>query len=311
MSPLTGALLGLAAGAGLALVAARLPLARRPRLEDRLAPYLRASVAPSRLLAVEQTWTPLPSLERILAPFLAEAVAVLERVLGGTTAIRRRLDAAGRPGGIERFRAEQLFWAAAGLLAGAALGGLAAQRGRGTPLLTVLVAALAGAVAGALARDRWLSHQIEARSRRIVTEFPTVAELLALAVSAGESPVAALERVARTARGELAGELARALAEARAGAAVVTALSGIAERTSVPALVRFVDGVVVALQRGTPLAEVLRAQAGDVRELGKRALMETGGRKEIAMMVPVVFLVLPVTIVFALFPGLASLRLTL
>ena len=33
-------------------------------------------------------------------------------------------------------------------------------------------------------------------------------------------------------------------------------------------------------------------------------LMEIGGRKEILMLVPVVFLVLPVTILFALFPGL-------
>jgi tight adherence protein C len=32
-------------------------------------------------------------------------------------------------------------------------------------------------------------------------------------------------------------------------------------------------------------------------------LLEAGGRKEIAMMVPVVFLVLPVTVLFALFPG--------
>ena len=58
------------------------------------------------------------------------------------------------------------------------------------------------------------------------------------------------------------------------------------------------------MQRGTPLAEVLRAQAQDVREEGRRALMEAGGRKEIAMMVPVVFLILPVTVLFAVFPGL-------
>jgi tight adherence protein C len=48
---------------------------------------------------------------------------------------------------------------------------------------------------------------------------------------------------------------------------------------------------------------VLRAQAMDVREAGRRALLETGGKKEIAMMVPVVFFVLPLTILFALFPG--------
>lgn len=34
--------------------------------------------------------------------------------------------------------------------------------------------------------------------------------------------------------------------------------------------------------------------------------MESGGKKEIAMMVPVVFLVLPITILFALYPGLIA-----
>jgi tight adherence protein C len=70
-----------------------------------------------------------------------------------------------------------------------------------------------------------------------------------------------------------------------------------------------VDGIVVAVDRGTPLADVLRAQAGDVREERRRALLDVGGRKEIAMLFPVVFLVLPVTVVFALYPGFANLSL--
>ena len=34
--------------------------------------------------------------------------------------------------------------------------------------------------------------------------------------------------------------------------------------------------------------------------------MEAGGKKEIAMMIPVVFLILPITVVFVLFPGLQA-----
>jgi tight adherence protein C len=143
----------------------------------------------------------------------------------------------------------------------------------------------------------------------MIAEFPTVAEMLALAVTAGEGPVGALERVTRLSSGELSRELGRALSEARAGASLVSALEAMAARTSLPALARFVDGMAIAVERGTPLADVLRAQATDVREEGRRALLEAGGRKEIAMLFPVVFLVLPVTIVFALFPGFYSLRL--
>ena len=56
---------------------------------------------------------------------------------------------------------------------------------------------------------------------------------------------------------------------------------------------------------------MLRSQAQDVREAGRRAVMEEGGKKEIAMMVPVVFLVLPVTVLFAVYPGFTFLRFSI
>ena len=299
---LAGAGVGLLAGAGLALAVSRAPAFRRPRLDDRLAPYLRDSVRPSRLLSRERTLTPFPTLERIVGPFVVDTAQLLERVLGGTVSARRRLEQAGRGMTLEQFRAEQVLWGGGGLLAGlAASVFLTANNGfRPVPLLILCLLATVG---GVLLRDRWLSREVAVREERMMAEFPTIAELLALAVAAGEGAVGALERVSRISQGELARELGRALADARAGASLVLALQGIATRTSLPPLARFVDGVAIAVERGTPLAEVLRAQAVDVREAGKRALMEAGGRKEIAMMVPVVFLVLPVTVLFALFPG--------
>ena len=299
---LAGAGVGLLAGAGLALAVSRAPAFRRPRLDDRLAPYLRDSVRPSRLLSRERTLTPFPTLVRIVGPFVVDTAQLLERVLGGTVSARRRLEQAGRGMTLEQFRAEQVLWGGGGLLGGlAASVFLTANRGfRPVPLLILCLLATVG---GVLLRDRWLSREVALREERMMAEFPTIAELLALAVAAGEGAVGALERVSRISQGELARELGRALADARAGASLVLALQGIAARTSLPPLARFVDGVAIAVERGTPLAEVLRAQAVDVREAGKRALLEAGGRKEIAMMVPVVFLVLPVTVLFALFPG--------
>jgi tight adherence protein C len=296
-----GAGLGLLAGVGLAVALSRLPMLRRPTLDQRLAPYLRDSTPPSRLLRNDRTLTPFPTLEHIVAPLMADAVATLERVLGGSASVRRRLDQAGRELTLEEFRAQQVVWAAAGLAAGLAVSPFLAARGGAVVLLLVLC--ISGGVAGLLLRDQALSREVARREERIMAEFPTIAELLALAVQAGEGPVGALERVTRISRGELAHELSRALADARAGHSLVQAMHGIAARTNLAALARFVDGVAIAVERGTPLADVLRAQAVDVREAGKRALLEAGGRKEIAMMIPVVFLVLPVTVLFALFPG--------
>jgi len=53
---------------------------------------------------------------------------------------------------------------------------------------------------------------------------------------------------------------------------------------------------------------VLRAQAQDAREAAKRGLLEVAGKKEVAMLVPVVFLILPMTILFAVFPGIFVLQ---
>ena len=41
----------------------------------------------------------------------------------------------------------------------------------------------------------------------------------------------------------------------------------------------------------------------------KRALIESAGRKEIAMLVPLVFMILPLSVLFAVFPGILMLRL--
>jgi tight adherence protein C len=304
-----GAALGLLVAAGVAMAVAASPPMHRPRLDDRLAPYLRDTAPPSRLLTDRATVTPFPTLERLLGPTVRDLARRVDRIVGGTTSVRRRLDQAGRGMTVEQFRVEQVVWGAAGLGIGLALALLSAARGSRTSPLGFLVLATVLSLAGVLTRDALLTSEVSRREARMMNEFPTVAELLALAVGAGEGPVGALERVSRLAHGELSRELTRALADSRAGASVVVALERMAARTSLPALARFVDGMAIAVERGTPLADVLRAQATDVREEGRRALLESGGRKEIAMMIPVVFLVLPVTVIFALFPGFFSLRL--
>lgn len=309
MTALQGAGLGLLAGGGVWLAVVSVPAARRPRLDDRLAPYLRDAPRASRMLGAPQSLTPFPTLERILRPVLGDLVRAVERWVGGVSGVRRRLDQLGGTTSVEQLRAEQVIWGGFGLAGALGFCLLVLAGHGGISPLAVLGLSVAATIGGVLARDRWLTRQVSEREARMLEEFPTVAELLALAVTAGEGPVGALERIHHTCGGELGKELGRALAEARAGSGLVQALEGISRRTSLAPLGRFVDGVAVAVERGTPLAEVLRAQAVDVREAGKRRMLETAGRKEIGMMVPVVFLVMPVTVLFALFPGFAALSL--
>jgi tight adherence protein C len=303
-----GALLGFGIGMGLLLVWWRLPHHRRIGLRERVLPYLRDTPVPSRLLRDERGSAGFVG--ALAGPVVRDLALAVERVLGGRAAVRSRLLRAGVAPDVDRFRAEQVLWGIGGAAVGAALG-VTVVATRGSSIVPVLLLTGIGVGLGVTGRDYLLSVRATRRERRMMAEFPTVAELLALAVGAGEGAVGALDRVCRLSRGELADELRRCLSDARAGANLPTALQGLADRTGLPSLRRFVDGVVVAVQRGTPLADVLRAQAQDVRDEGRRSLMEAGGRKEILMMVPVVFLILPVTVLFAVFPGFSFFRFTL
>ncbi|WP_394253297.1 type II secretion system F family protein [Arthrobacter pityocampae] len=279
-------LCGLMLGAGLWLVVVRIPAMRAITLTQRIAPQLRAVDLRSRLLAdAPGNVTPFGPLERILRPLLADAVAWSHRFNPAAATLARRLAQAGRAQTAADFRAQQLLWAAGGLAASTlVMVFLAASGSVDVPFAVVIV--LGCAVLGFVGRDYVLSADIRRREARMLAEFPSLAELMALAVSAGESTTGALERICRTATGELAGEFALVLAATRAGKPLVEALQEFSHRTRLAPLARFVDGITVAVQRGTPLADVLRAQAQDVRDLAKRELMESAGKKEIAMMVP-------------------------
>lgn len=305
-----GGLLGGVAGLGLLLVGLRIVALRRPQLAERVLPYLRD--VPRRdqgpaLLQVSSS--PTSAAAGIFGPVLRSGAELVERVMGGSSSVRRRLERAGLDRTVQEFRIEQVVWGLVGFAGAATVSLLRALGGVGSAG-SAAVFCLLGLVFGVFLRDNRLSTQVKQRERQVLTEFPTIAELLALSVAAGESPVSALDRVVRRSHGALSEDLARVLARVRTGEPVGAAFESLARSTGLPIVARFATGITVAMERGTPLADVLHAQAADVREAGRRLLIETAARKEIAMMAPVVFFVLPVTILFAFYPGVLGLRLT-
>ena len=305
-----GAVLGGVAGAGVVLIGVRVAFLRKPQLSVRVLPYLRDLPQRDQTPGL-RTVSPSPTSAAagIFGPVLRSAAGLVERVLGGSASVRRRLKRAGLDRTVQDFRIEQVVWGLVGFAAAAALGLVRALGGVGS-VGSAVVFCLLGCVGGVFLRDNRLSTQVKNRERQVLTEFPTIAELLALSVAAGESPVSALDRVVRRSHGALSQDLAHVLARIRTGEPVGAAFESLARSTGLPIVARFATGITVAMERGTPLADVLHAQAADVREAGRRLLIETAARKEIAMMAPVVFFVLPVTILFAFYPGVLGLRLT-
>lgn len=309
-----GALAGLGAGLGLVLVVLRVVAIRRPSLADRVLPYLRdlpqiVGQRPLRGVPVPGVTPGGVGWRALLRRALWAAAQRLDRALGGTVSLERRMRQAGSGLSAADFRVQQVVWGLVGFGLTAAWGVLQALGGS-RAVITPLVLCLLGALSGVLLADQQLSRRIRTRQQQILAEFPTLAELLALAVAAGEGPVTALERVVRRSNGALADDLGRVLAAIRVGEPVGRAFDDLAATTAVPSVARFAQALAVALDRGTPLADVLHAQAADVREAGRRDLIEIAARREIAMMVPVVFLILPVTVLFAFYPGVFGLSLT-
>ena len=130
------------------------------------------------------------------------------------------------------------------------------------------------------------------------------------ASSAGEGILDSLRRVSEVGAGELTGEL-RGVGARRRHRLVAAARRSrrCRARLEIAAVSRSIDQLVAAIDRGAPLAQVLHAQALDAREDAKRGLIEQAGRKEIYMLIPLVFLILPLSVLFAVFPGIFMLRL--
>jgi tight adherence protein C len=171
-------------------------------------------------------------------------------------AIRRKLDSAGRPGGMS-------VQGYAGRKAGYTIimGGAGA--------LFVLRANL---VLGALCigfgwfyTDIWLSGVARARQARIERDLPDFLDILAVTVAAGVAFRSALERVSEALEGPLSEEIMTALRQMELGMSRRQALEGVRGRNSSESLNQFVTALLQAEELGVPLADALGNLAEDMR----------------------------------------------
>ena len=92
------------------------------------------------------------------------------------------------------------------------------------------------------------------------------------------------------------------------GASASSAFNTMSLRLNSALMSNFSDAITLSLNRGTPLSNMLSDHADSIRESQKRTLLERAGRAEVKMMVPVVFLLLPISVLFALWPSFQQLQ---
>jgi tight adherence protein C len=178
---------------------------------------------------------------------------------------------------------------------------------RNPPALALLLSIFASSLIYVLV-DRDLSKKVKKQRLMIDSEFPAVVEMYSLALSAGETPIVAMERVANTAKGSLSREFSKVVEQVKLGKPFHIALDQMGRGLESLLIRRFVDSLIIATLRGAPLNEVLQRHAQEAREAQRNRVLSAAAKAEISMMIPVVFLILPISILFALWPSLANLN---
>ena len=248
---------------------------------------------------------------KIAHPILVSLSETLDRVFGGDRSTRSLLARAGVSTTPADYRIQRVVWAGVGMAFALFVLGIPAIGSPQSSALPALVGALLGGVGGAWLSDQRLHRAAKSRHEELLDQFPTMVELLALSLSAGQSLPHALERVTSRSQGALGREWRRVLTQVNLGAPLGSTLRQSADDMAVPEISALVDHLVFAMERGAPLAEIVRAHSNDARAERLRGIVERSGKAEIAMLVPLVLLILPITVLFAVWPGLQALQLNL
>ena len=158
--------------------------------------------------------------------------------------------------------------------------------GNAAPLVVAPVAATAPLL--------WLRDRVRVRQRSIVRALPYAVDLLTLSVEAGLDFAAALAKVVEKGRrGPLADELSIALKELRLGQTREQALRGLARRAGLPTLCSFVQALVHADRMGTPLGNVLRVLATQMRLERTQRAEKLANEAPVKLLLPLLFCIFP------------------
>lgn len=149
----------------------------------------------------------------------------------------------------------------------------------------------------------WLRDLGLQRQRAMLREFPFLLDMTTLCVEAGLNLQGALQQAAlHGPDGPLRAELRRALADMRAGAQRMQALSDLATRTELPAIRSLVTALAQADQLGMSLGPLLRAQSQQRRSERFLRAEKLALEAPVKMLFPMVLCIFPCTFLVIGFP---------
>lgn len=148
----------------------------------------------------------------------------------------------------------------------------------------------------------------EVKQSEINEELVSILQMLSIMVSAGESPMSAMKYVSKRSKGILPSLIKQSFMKYEDGRTLTQTLDFIAIATGSSQVRRLTNSIQIAIHRGTPILEVLNNQVLALNKQINFNLMKLSGKSEITLLIPVVFLILPVSISFAIWPSIYGLN---
>lgn len=138
-------------------------------------------------------------------------------------------------------------------------------------------------------------------------ELSKMLQMLSIMISAGESSVAALKYISERSSGRLTALIKASLENYKNNGNLFSTLEYLSSATNSAQVRRLLNAVRVSSERGSPILDTLQNQVRSLNKEIKVNLLNKAGKSEIALLVPVVFLILPTSILFAVWPSIYGL----
>ena len=173
-----------------------------------------------------------------------------------------------------------------------------------SPLLALPTGGLGGWLLRGMADDR----RRDRRAASLRSDVPTAADALALHVVAGATVAEAIESFAADGRGEAAADLQMVVKGYHAGASLPETLIAASATADHHDAGRLYELLSHAHTTGGRLTESLTDLASDVRASLARDLTAESGKRALAAYGPILALMIPVTVLFLMYPTLVGLN---
>jgi tight adherence protein C len=139
-------------------------------------------------------------------------------------------------------------------------------------------------------------------------EVPDFASLLWFAICAGESLENSLRIAASRSSGYVSGQFSQVIQNVDLGALLQIELQNLGVESKSDQVRELATKLAVALGNGTAMADLLADYVQSASAELRTSLLDKAAKNETKMMIPLVFVILPVTVMFSVYPSLALIQ---